>query len=111
MFYSKNPGEGIFSCHSCISLVPVLQIHVGEYFWLTTGKTSRPKELHNASSFISNSARETVVVGGHLSLGTIILTEPGSGRVGSFVSRNNEGLFVSRNNGSNCRTRERVICL
>ena len=47
-------------------------IHVGEYFWLMTGKTFRPKELHNTSSFISNSARETVVVGGHLSLGTII---------------------------------------
>ena len=44
--------------------------------------------------------------GGHLSLGTMILTvEPGRG---------GEGSFVSRNNGSNCRTRERwggVICL
>ena len=43
---------------------------------------------------------------GHLSLGTIILTvEPGRGEEGSFVSRNND---------SSCRTRERwgeVICL
>ena len=69
---------------------------------------------------------------GHLSLGTIILTEQGRGGEGSFVSRNNdsnhrtrekgsfvswrggEGSFVSWNNDSNCRTRERwrrVICL
>ena len=42
---------------------------------------------------------------GHLSLGTMILTvEPGRG---------GEGSFVSMNNDSNCRTRERwggVIC-
>ena len=37
---------------------------------------------------------------GHLSLGTMILTvEPGRKREG--------GSFVSRNNDSNCRTRER----
>ena len=49
---------------------------------------------------ISSFARETVMVGSHLSLRTIILTE-------------NQGL-VSRNNDSNCRTTERwerVICL
>ena len=42
---------------------------------------------------------------GHLSLGTMILTvEPGRG---------GEGSFISRNNDSNCRIRERwggVIC-
>ena len=47
---------------------------------------------------------------GHLSLGTMILTvEPGRGGEGSFVSRNNDsncrtrdrGSFVSRNNNSN----------
>ena len=51
-----------------------MYVHVGDYFWLTTGKTFRPKEFPNASSFISNSARE-MVVGGYLSLGTSILTE------------------------------------
>ena len=63
---------------------------------------------------------------GHLSLGTMILTvEPGRGGEGSFVSigtmiltveagKGGDGSFVSRNNDSNCRTRERwggVICL
>ena len=54
---------------------------------------------------------------GHLSLGTMILTvEPGGKRRGSFVSRNNDsncrtrekeggGSFFNRNNNSNCRTR------
>ena len=42
----------------------------------------------------------------HLSLGTLILTVEPAGR-------GVEGSFVSRNNDSNCRTRERwggVIC-
>ena len=62
---------------------------------------------------------------GHLSLGTMILTvEPGRGgrghlSLGTMVltvepGRGGEGSFVSRNNDSNCRSRERwgwVICL
>ena len=55
---------------------------------------------------------------GHLSLGTMILTvEPGRGgrghlSLGTMIltvepERGGEGSFVSRNNDSNCRTRER----
>ena len=43
---------------------------------------------------------------GHLLLGTMILTVE--------VGRGGKGSFVSRNTGSNCRTKERwggVICL
>ena len=62
---------------------------------------------------------------GHLSLGTMILTvEPGRGGRGHLSlgtkvltvesGRGGEGSFVSRNNDSNCRSRERcgrVVCL
>ena len=77
-----------------ISLVPVLQVHVVEYFWLMTGKTFRPKELHNTSSILL-----------------------GKWGWGSFVSRNNRTIILTENQGergrghlsnndSNCRTRE-----
>ena len=78
------------------------------YFWLMTGKIR--------FFIISNYARETVVMGGHLSLRTIILTEKkrevGRGHLslGTMIltvepGKGGKGSFVSRNNNSNCRTR------
>ena len=61
----------MFLATHCISLIPVLQVHVEEYFWLMTGKTFRPKELLNASSFLLGNDGG----GGLLSPRTIILTE------------------------------------
>ena len=61
---------------------------------------------HLSLRTISLTENQGQVGRGHLSLGTMILTvEPGKG---------GEGSFVSRKNDSNCRTRERwggVICL
>ena len=116
----KNLGEGAFLCHSCISWYLYYKYMSGN---ISGSRQEKNLDLRNFTtvlhlSLILLGKRWGGGGGCHLSLRTIILTENQGERgrghlsLGTKILTENQGevgrgSFVSRNNYSNCRTRER----